>query len=1148
MEFAYPKIRFQKICPVDEAQTEADQIFLNGLCQLDFKKLQRPFWDILSSHQCDRLVKSYIFCTIDKKTQECAEYFTNNFGFNPHRLFISWTKKTFFGESFCIQAPTGFGKTTFGMVISQMREGRVCFIVPTKFLAEQIYEKLSSMKPSKQIVYLSRKTEITDFKKDSILIITTAFLHKNFPSLPKNFDLVFIDDADSLLRNPKNIDKVLNLIGYTTDEIQSEWERLKRQKNTLKENKQKSPKGQVIVSSATLTPKSKRLLLFKSLLGFEIAESQTHLRNIVDSFIEKSDYTNQIVKLIKTLGNGGLIFFNADFTKQDLEKISQILKKKGIISELYFHLTPQVQQDFIEGKIDVLLGLANIRNPLSRGIDLPQTIQYAIFIGEPIYKIPLEPTLSPKKLFILSLLFRDYLRKNLPQIPLLLGILRRIRFLSEEDVENNPSLKSKLEPLRDAISDLIQSKDELSKLQSHYVIRFENNKPVLVIADPKTYLQASGRTSRLYPKGLSLGLSIIISSEMKLLEDLKLRLANLGYEINFHPFHSIDIKSLIEEMDKERKEIGEMMKLDFSERKFDPVTSCLVIVESPTKAKTIASFFGKPARKTTNGSSYFEVSAGNRIFTIVPSVGHLTDLVEEGGVYGVFEESGQFIPEFYPLLICSDCKKKVEEIYSSCPYCGSKNIKSKIDLINILRKLSYWVDEVLVCTDPDAEGEKIAFDLYCYLYPLNRNVKRIEIHEITPKEFIKGVRNWRVLNPHFLESQLARRIADRWVGFSLSELLKKQFHEMNISAGRVQTPVLDWIIENAKKQKEKVYNIRLKFDGSTEQVVTSDLKIIKKIKESFTNKGVKISLHLLQKTKKSLVPSPPYTTDTLLKDAVKFLQLDTKTIMSLAQKLFEIGFITYHRTDSTHVSYVGQEVAKSYMESKGKKDLFVPRSWGKVGTHECIRPVKPIDQSGIIEYVYLYNIPSLDIRSLKLYGLIFQRFLASQAKSAEIEKAEKEINIQVDNETLLSSKEVVVTKILQTGFLDFYNTLALTSSREGEFIVSELNIKKRPSVYPYTEGTLVEEMKQKGLGRPSTYSLIIETLKERGYVIEKRGYLFPTRKAFAVLQFLKQSNIHLISESFTRELEKTMDLIRDGKIDFNSYLKDLYRSIQEIKK
>lgn len=137
---------------------------------------------------------------------------------------------------------------------------------------------------------------------------------------------------------------------------------------------------------------------------------------------------------------------------------------------------------------------------------------------------------------------------------------------------------------------------------------------------------------------------------------------------------------------------------------------------------------------------------------------------------------------------------------------------------------------------------------------------------------------------------------------------------------------------------------------------------------------------------------------------------------------------------------------------------------------------------------------------------------------------------------------------LQTGFLDFYNTLALTSSQEGEFIVSELNIKKRPSVYPYTEGTLVEKMKQKGLGRPSTYSLIIETLKERGYVIEKRGYLFPTRKAFAVLQFLKQSHIHLISESFTRELEETMDIIRDGKIDFNSYLKDLYRSIQEIKK
>ncbi|MEO0169832.1 MAG: DNA topoisomerase, partial [candidate division WOR-3 bacterium] len=282
-------------------------------------------------------------------------------------------------------------------------------------------------------------------------------------------------------------------------------------------------------------------------------------------------------------------------------------------------------------------------------------------------------------------------------------------------------------------------------------------------------------------------------------------------------------------------------------------------------------------------------------------------------------------------------------------------------------------------------------------------------------------------------------------------------------------------------------------------------------------------------------PPPPYTTDTILQDASLKLKLSAQKTMQVLQDLFENGVITYHRTDSTRVSDVGKySVAKVYIEKVFGEDMFYPRSWGEGGAHECIRPTRPITPD---ELRLMLNIGSIQLEdpknALRVYSLIFNRFIASQMKPAKVKMADLIITFNG-----FAHVEEIVKEIVEDGYnLVLKNITAI----KGDITIKGVKFSKVSKALPYTQGTLIQEMKKRGLGRPSTYAQIVQTLLERGYVIERRGYLFPTKLGISVYRFLKSRFDEYVSEDFTRKLEKEMDEIEEGKKEYMDTLRELYK-------
>jgi reverse gyrase len=256
--------------------------------------------------------------------------------------------------------------------------------------------------------------------------------------------------------------------------------------------------------------------------------------------------------------------------------------------------------------------------------------------------------------------------------------------------------------------------------------------------------------------------------------------------------------------------------------------------------------------------------------------------------------------------------------------------------------------------------------------------------------------------------------------------------------------------------------------------------------------------------------------------------------MEILQELFEKGFITYHRTDSTRVSEFGKySVAKPIIAKDFGEEMFYPRSWGEGGAHECIRPTRPIRPDELRLMMSLGSVEFEDPKNtLRIYSLIFNRFLASQMRPAKVKLAE--IIVLYNG---FAHVEEVVREILQDGY-----NLVLPNIRvwDGELKVKGVNFLKVPKVQPYTQGTLIQEMKKRGLGRPSTYAQIVKTLLERGYVVEKKGYLFPTKMGIVVYKFLSGKFGEFVSEEFTRKLEEEMDIIEEGRKDFVETLREIY--------
>ena len=1132
-----PLLIFERGCP-NCGGSISDLRLKEGLvCE---KCLKRPLKNknILEAlKKKNRLLKLKPIYECEKKLYEFEDFFKKATGFVLQNLQKTWAKRVFLKKSFAIVAPTGVGKTTFGLVLSCFFESKVLIIVPTKLLGRQaqnrLNEFLEKVNSKKRVLFYEPKEKIKKEFRDKefdIFICTNAFLHKNVNKLLEiDFKFIFIDDVDSFLKRSKNIDSLFKLLGFTDYEIKLALKDKKTEDDLEKLKELRNRKEKLLIlSSATLVPKTNRIKLFRNLLGFDIQKASSTLRNIDDFKLEVPDINSAkevSLKIIKKLGSGGLIFISSLEGKKKAEELVEFYKKEGIKACFYEKLN---LKDFEKGEYEVVVGLSLINNPLVRGIDLPSVIKYAIFLEPPLFKIPISEDITLKELF--SLLCSLYnLIEEKEKVQSYIFFLKKYLGLREEALDKYPKIKERVDKIKEFLKNLFKDERFIEKIKNSKEVFLlkEENKFFIILGDAPTYIQATGRTSRLIGSKLTKGASFLLYTNPKFFNSLKKRLDTFfkAQEIEFIDFKEEVLDELKEELDKDREYAKKILEKKAPLVEFQLFKNTLVIVESPSKAKTIASFFGKPQIRIEGDLVFYEIPLTDRILSITACLGHVFDLVNSKGFFGILTEN-RFIPVYDTIKVSLKDKTQYVEI-DHLKEEDKKNIKDKFQIVEDLRTSAFWADEVFICTDPDAEGEKIAYDIFLALRFFCPYVKRAEFHEVTPYSFKKALENSRDINLDLVKAQLVRRISDRWIGFALSQKLWSVFKNHSLSAGRVQTPVLGWIIENYNKLKEKKAIVEFEIADFKVNLEFEDTTLAKKVFDNLERAQIEI----IDEKEELIYPEPPYTTDAILKDS-PFSALYT---MKVLQELFEKGLITYHRTDSTRVSILGQNVAKKFIEERFGKEFVENRSYFSEGAHECIRPTKPQDSENIR---FSINMGVLELDNLqaglKIYDMIFRRFISSQMKPAKVKY--KILKIKLD----FFEKEISVPfKILEEGFLKY--NLSIKIVKREEFVIRPLKIRFVPSSPPFTQGSLIMRMKERGLGRPSTYAQIVNTLLERGYVVEKNKKLFPTKLGIKVYNFLSKNYSEYVEENFTKKLEEETDKVEKAQVSYQKILREAYK-------
>ncbi|MCM8803988.1 MAG: type I DNA topoisomerase [Candidatus Omnitrophica bacterium] len=546
----------------------------------------------------------------------------------------------------------------------------------------------------------------------------------------------------------------------------------------------------------------------------------------------------------------------------------------------------------------------------------------------------------------------------------------------------------------------------------------------------------------------------------------------------------------------------------------------LIIVESPTKAKTINGILGKE-------------------YIVFATMGHIRDLPEDK--FGV-DINNNFSPQY---VIIPGKKKIVEK----------------------LKKLAKNSTSIYLATDEDREGEAIAWHTTCLLNKNIDEVERVAFHEIVPEAVKEAFKNPRKISIDLVNAQQARRILDRIVGYTISPLLGKHL-EMGLSAGRVQSVALRLIVEREKEIEnfipETYYLIKCEVEKEGEKIILSLIKIGENSIEREKLKDEKQVDEIIKKLKtgnlivkekeekiKNLNPVPPFITSTLQQEASNILNFSSSKTMFIAQQLYEgieiegknIGIITYMRTDSPSVAKIAQIQALKFIEENFGKN-YVPerpniyQSKSKVSqeAHEAIRPTS------------VYRTPEkikkyLNPDQFKLYDLIWKRFLASQMKSALI----KNIKILSLNDIYLFEGQANL--VVFDGFLKLW-PLKIEKGNEiiGKFEKDEiLNVKKyiketKQTQPPprYTESTLIKTLEKYGIGRPSTYAPTIATLFARKYVKKERKFLIPLKMGRIVYEILKKFFPQIIEINFTAKMEEDLDKIANGEKNWIQILKQFY--------
>ncbi|NJE03403.1 reverse gyrase [Thermococcus sp. MV11] len=1036
-----------------------------------------------------------------------------------------------------------------------------------------------------------------------VLITSAQWLARNYDEKleGRRFDFIFVDDVDAFLKASKNIDRSLHLLGFNEEIIAKAWEiiRLKKQmskylngrsqdreeklrelnsqiselQREIEEFKRENPVGIMIIASATGSARGDRIKLYRELLGFEVGSGRSALRNVVDSYLKPTkDIREHVEELLTRLGKGGIIFTPIDQGLSYAEELVGYLRERGFRVELVSSKNRKAIERFENGEADYLIGSATYYGSLVRGLDLPHLIRYAVFTGVPKFRfsIDLERPTIYRALGLLSEVM-DFLSdedrkqaeklharlrrliRNIPQFELLKIEEALAEGLPIENDFHNHVL-GVFRELVEFLRKVLRDEEVLKRLAEDPFVSLveEEGKWYIEIPDVRTYIQATGRTSRLFAGGITKGLSVLIVDNEKVFNGLVRQMRWRFTEFKMVPFEELDLGELLRQIDEDREKVRLVMEGRISAKVKDLVKSALMIVESPNKARTIANFFGQPSKTRIGDLVAYEVSIGNMMLTILASGGHMFDLVTNEGYHGVLvdEKDGmlRFIPVYDTIKRCRDCGHQFVdwEEKGTCPRCGSTNVRDALENVKAMRELAQEVDEILIATDPDTEGEKIAWDIRNVLSPYTPNIKRIEFHEVTRPAIMRAIQEARDVNEGRVNAQIVRRIEDRWIGFELSQELQRVFENRNLSAGRVQTPVLGWIIERYKEFTEsETYFLGLTLENGL-QVTLEVGKDGKKVEppEYVTVEEVELE-------EKELNPLPPYTTDAMLKDASTFLKLSAPETMRLAQDLFEAGLTSYHRTDSTHVSNTGIEIAKEYITQELGEEYFRPRHWGEEGTHEAIRPTRPIDTGRLMQLIRdgIIQIPkNLTRNHYRLYDMIFRRFMTSQMRAAKLLMERAVIDAGVGKVELEGYVEVIE---------DGWTKLRSPPMRQlpklepgAKLKVVEAKKWKAPKVSLYTQGDIIALMKERKIGRPSTYAKIVQTLLQRYYVIETRGRkkLVPTDQGIKVYHYLISKYRELVSEEKTRELEELMDRIEEKGVDYQKVLGGLYRELQEYLK
>jgi len=578
----------------------------------------------------------------------------------------------------------------------------------------------------------------------------------------------------------------------------------------------------------------------------------------------------------------------------------------------------------------------------------------------------------------------------------------------------------------------------------------------------------------------------------------------------------------------------------------------LVIVESPTKARTIGRFLGKE-------------------YDIKASMGHIMDLPKSK--LGVDVDT-----DFSPLYeVVADKKKIIAELKAS-----AKN-----------------ASQIILATDPDREGEAISAHVKEVLME-DKKLKiksdkfvRIVFHEITKEAIEEALKHPGVVDENLVNAQTARRVLDRLVGYKLSPLLWQKVRR-GLSAGRVQSVALRLIVEREKeiekfaKQPYFTVSATLKntkkisvvfalleindkkiesqnaydlYDGSykvTKTTIETEDQA-QKIVQDLEKSGYTVSDVTEKEMRRS--PQAPYTTSTLQQDASRRLGLAGRRTMSIAQKLYEEGFITYHRTDSTNIAVSAQTAMINYVK-KEYGDKYVPEKPRVYATkqknaqeaHEAIRPTK-------VGVSVAQVSQDLGAQFGKLYELIWRRALASQmsdaiteSTSVLVDTVNREPSSTVNTYRLKANGSVLVFE----GFLKI-NPQALADNRLPEFSVGEKlgmetvakEFHETPPPPRYNDASLIKTLEEKSIGRPSTYATIISTIESRGYILRENARFSPTAVGIAVNDFLVKNFADIDDIPFTADMEDNLDLIAEGKKEWEPMIKSFYtpfeKKLEEVK-